>query len=201
MLIVLEGIDGCGKTTQCKLLQDALPGSILLNEYSTSATFHIKHNVLSNICPEPKTQVLLHAAARQYITEKVIKPRLQAGETVIMDRFIASGIVYGIFGLKLSPSFVHPLMPNIKPNLSILLDIDPVIAQNRLSSNFVADLYDHDTDLQHRVRDGFLNYFNYHKQYEPEKYIIINANIPINALHDKIYQHIFTDPSLIPTPK
>lgn len=140
VFLALEGIDGCGKTTQLNYLSDWLPQSGLMPKDSRliitrepGGTFLGKQlrqlllNPSNNNCPEPLTELLLYAADRaQHISEKV-KPCLEKGDWVISDRFSGSTLAYQGFGRQLNINLIkqleHIATQGISPDLTFFLDL------------------------------------------------------------------------------
>lgn len=137
MFIVLEGLDGSGKTTQAKLLHNALvqrglnallvrePGSTPIGE-QIRAVLHDGRNVGMTA----KCEALLYAAARAQLVETQIKPALKAGRVVICDRYIPSSIAYQVYGREphdLSEMDVYHMNDlatgHIMPDAVIYLDV------------------------------------------------------------------------------
>ena len=95
MLITLEGIDGAGKTTVAAALAEALgavllrePGGVVLSERIRAL---VKDPALH---VDPRAEALLYAAARAQLVAEQLRPRLAAGETVVLDRFVDSSLAY-----------------------------------------------------------------------------------------------------------
>jgi len=108
LLIVLEGPDGSGKSTQIKLLEEYFKGEgrevICTREPGgTSISEEIRATILDNknVNMSPMCEALLFAAARAQLVEEVIKPALKKGMLVICDRFVTSSIVYQGIGRNL----------------------------------------------------------------------------------------------------
>lgn len=97
MFVTLEGIDGAGKSTQARLLADALgPETLLLREPGGTAIGERLRGLLKDGTLElsPRTELLLFCAARAELVERVIKPALAAGRDVVCDRFVDSTVAY-----------------------------------------------------------------------------------------------------------
>lgn len=165
--ISLEGADGCGKTTQLKLLAEELrrmgqevittrePGGTGLAE--TLRALVLDPELVLNA----RTETLLYIAARADHVEKVIKPALQAGKTVLCDRFSDSTEVYQgvVRGLPLDE--LHRLSAfaagGIEPDLTILLDAKPELLAARREQRGVHDRYENaGLAFQKKIRAGFL---------------------------------------------
>lgn len=131
--ITFEGSEGCGKSTQSKLLYQYLkqkryraiflrePGGTKISERIRKILLD-PHNHITPIC-----EMLLYMAARAQIINDIIKPALLKGEVVICDRFLDSTIVYQGFGLGMEINFIKSVgkfvTAGIKPDLTILLDL------------------------------------------------------------------------------
>ncbi len=140
IFIVLEGIDGCGKSTQIKHLSKWLPQSGLIPEGSKLITTRepggtklgnsIRELLLKDYkdsSPEPLTELLLYAADRAQHISQVILPALNNGHWVLSDRFSSSTMAYQGFGRKIDKEIISKLediaTKGITPNLTLLLDI------------------------------------------------------------------------------
>ncbi len=139
IFIVLEGIDGCGKSTQINYLSKWLRDSgILPNESKliltrepggTNLGNSIRSLLLNDIkeSPQPLTELLLYAADRSQHVSQVILPMIDNGNWVISDRFSSSTMAYQGFGRKLNKAIIKELediaCQGVKPDLTIFLDI------------------------------------------------------------------------------
>ena len=140
-LIVLEGIDGVGKTTQAQLLLKSIPKSLYIHDVSTNETgvFGSCLNEILKFEPlSPLTEQLLIAASRCRNIEKILLP-LRNGKNVIADRFVWSSLVYSNRSLEHEPEMVkivwslHNLIcQDLKPTITIVLDLAPKEIIDRL---------------------------------------------------------------------
>lgn len=167
MLITFEGIDGSGKSTHIKKIHDFLaergynvhvfrePGGTPLSE-------KIRH-ILLNSSDEihPLAESLLFSAARAQLVEKKIRPLLETGAIVILDRFFDSTTAYQGFGRRILPlaeiRFLNDLATrNLKPDLTIYLKLDPASAASRRKNSRDEDRMEQEgLDFFKRVSDGF----------------------------------------------
>lgn len=133
--LTFEGIDGCGKTTQLKLLAAYLrrrglpvvvtrePGGMRLGE-------RIRGVLLSSASRgmDPRTEVLLMFASRAENVARVIRPALAAGRLVLCDRFTDASLAYQGYGRGLPLAFIRQLdrfaCRGLKPDLTFVLDIN-----------------------------------------------------------------------------
>ncbi|MFN3274958.1 MAG: dTMP kinase [Paracoccus sp. (in: a-proteobacteria)] len=135
MLISFEGIDGCGKSTQARLLAGALAtegrDARLTREPGGSPGAEEIRRLLVEGAGErwsPETECLLFTAARRDHLERTIRPALAAGATVITDRFADSTRVYqgaARGDLRAMVDRLHALMIGVEPDRTFVIDIDP----------------------------------------------------------------------------
>ena len=139
--ITFEGIDGSGKSTQSRRFADLLRAQgtdlIFTREPGGSAgAEEIRNLVLTGQTDRwsAETEILLFTAARRDHLEKTIKPALDAGTTVICDRFADSTRVYqgATRGdLRAKVDALHALMIGMEPDLTFIIDMDPAVAGTR----------------------------------------------------------------------
>ena len=139
--ITFEGIDGSGKSTQSKRLAAVLKAQgtdvILTREPGGSPGAEEIRRLLVEGDPDrwsPETEILLFTAARRDHLEKTILPALEAGKTVICDRFADSTRVYQGTArgeLRQTVDQLHDLMIAREPDLTFIIDMDPEIALAR----------------------------------------------------------------------
>lgn len=153
-LISFEGIDGSGKSTQIKLIKKYLhqnkkkalftrePGGTL--EAELIRKLILNKNKKVNF--EKKTEILLLLAARYEHYKKLIEPAISKGKVIICDRFIHSTLAYQCAGNNELKKFYfkmsEPLINNFQPDLTILLDISPIKALERISKRKKNNRYD-----------------------------------------------------------
>ena len=167
--ITLEGIDGSGKSTQARLLAEALRGQghevRLTREPGGSPGAEEIRKLLLEGDPDrwsAETEILLFTAARRDHLERVIAPALERGEVVICDRFADSTRMYQ--GLRSAEGRamvdqLHDLMIKREPDLTLLIDLDPQAGLDRALSRQGSEerFESFGTDLQARMREGFLS--------------------------------------------
>ncbi|MBC7877670.1 MAG: dTMP kinase [Anaerolineales bacterium] len=185
MFITLEGPEGSGKTSHIPYLVEYLrekgyvvfptrePGGTTISEQVRD----ILHD-LKNAEMQPRTETLLYQAARAQIVEQVIKPRLDAGEVVISDRYYDSTIAYQGYGHQQDLEQVRALVKyatgGLTPDLTILLDLEIEVGLKRKTQNEMEwnrmDAYT--VEFHKRVRNGYLEMV---KQ-EPKRWVVVNSN-------------------------
>jgi dTMP kinase len=168
IFITFEGIDGSGKSTQARMLVDALRNEghdvVQTREPGgSSGAEEIRALVLKG---DPdrwsaETEVLLFTAARRDHLERTIEPALKAGRVVICDRFADSTRMYQGLSrgdLRGLVDQLHDLMIGREPDLTILIDMDPDIGLQRAigRKGHEERFEDFGPELQHRMRAGFL---------------------------------------------
>lgn len=188
--VTFEGIDGSGKSTQAKMLADALRqnghGVTLTREPGGSVgAEEIRKLVLEG---EPdrwsaETEILLFTAARRDHLEKTINPALAAGQYVISDRFADSTRMYqGISRGDLRPVVdqLHELMIGREPDLTFIIDMDPDIGLSRaLARQGTEERFEtFGADLQRKMREGFLAL----AQEYASRCVVIDGNQEIDAV-------------------
>jgi dTMP kinase len=136
-LITIEGLDGSGKTTLCQGLAAALPEARLLREpggveLSERIRALVKDPALE---VDPRAEALLYAAARAQLVATLVAPLLEAGTTVLLDRFVDSSLAYQGAGRGLGVEAVRAINDfgtgGLAPDLTLLLRIDPAVGRGR----------------------------------------------------------------------
>jgi dTMP kinase len=137
VFITFEGIDRSGKTTQARMLAEALGDDALLvrEPGGTPAAERIRELVKSDTDLTPIAETLLFGAARADLVERVIRPALEAGRTVISDRYGDSTVAYqgGARGLGIErvEELNNWLTGRLDPDVTFLLDVEPAAAAGR----------------------------------------------------------------------
>lgn len=167
MFISFEGIDGSGKSTQVrrlgKTLQDRGHSVVVTREPGGSPGAEEIRRLLVQGGPDrwsAETELLLFTAARRDHVERLIRPALERGDTVITDRFADSTRVYqGATrgNLRTMVDQLHDLVIGIDPDLTFVIDMDPELALSRsLVRQSGEDRFeDMGLDFQRRLREGF----------------------------------------------
>ena len=165
--ITFEGLDGCGKSTQIKLLSEKLkeqgqqhlvtrePGGSALAEEIRSLVLGPKGGLAT-----AETRALLMTAARLDHVDKAIQPALKRGEWVLCDRFYDSTFAYQGFGEGVAPEFLRALQQSVplKPDLTIVLRVPLEEALQRLQNRALRESNYFDTQqtsFYQRVLEGF----------------------------------------------
>jgi dTMP kinase len=138
LFVSLEGIDGSGKSTQAKLLVDALGDeTLLVREPGGTAAAERVRDLLADTAVDldPLAELMLFCAARADLVKGVIRPALEAGRDVVSDRFADSTVAYqgaarGL-GVELVQRFSDAATGGLAPELTLLIRVDPELAARR----------------------------------------------------------------------
>ena len=193
--IAFEGGEGAGKSTQERLLTDALVArghavTRTREPGGTPAGEAIRHVLLS---PEytgldPRAEALLFAAARGEHVARVVRPALARGEVVICDRYLDSSVAYQGYGRDLGPERVRDLSlwatGGLLPDLTVLLDVDPAIGLSRFVDR---DRLEAEPLAYHqRVRAGFLEL----AAADPGRYLVLDAQQDADAIAEAVLDRV-----------
>ena len=196
-LITFEGIDGCGKTSQLRLLSDYLaarqipfvatrePGGTLLGRTVRSAILDSDAGTV-----EPLAELLLYAADRAQHVRRVILPAIESGRLVLSDRFYDATTAFQGFGRCFDLTLVNHLNDlatgGLKPDLTLLFDLDVHAALDRVSSRSSdahPDRLDREpVEFHERVRAGYLEI----ARSEPDRIRIIPSHGAPDSIHANV---------------
>jgi dTMP kinase len=197
--ITFEGIDGCGKTTQFRLLAQALRerGEDVVETVEPGGTpigQQIRKILLDPASGEiqPRTELLLYFASRAQNVDRVIRPALDSGRVVLCDRFTDSTLVYQGCGRGLDTDVVRDLdriaCQGLKPDVTILIDIDLETSlmrarrRNERVGALESRIDEESAAFHERVRLGYLAL----AEAEPERILVIDGRAPIGEVAQRI---------------
>lgn len=195
LLVTLEGIDGCGKSTQVELLRNRMSQKgidhIIVREPGGTAVGESTRQILLNnsYSPSLQSEIFLYMAARSELTTQVIEPALKSGQLVLCDRFIDSTLAYQGFGGGADLEMIRYLSSiatgGIVPDLTILLDLPVKDAVGRRGA--LADrMESKDIRFHQRVRNGYLEIAHN----EPERIKTVDALSTIEELGTIIWKTV-----------
>ena len=195
--ITFEGTEGCGKSTQIRalatqleqagrqVLQTREPGGTALGE----AIRHLLQHDLAGETMTPEAELLLFTASRAQLARERILPALEGGQIVLCDRFMDSTTVYQGVARQIDPEAVARInrfaVGNARPDLTILIDIEPEVGirRARSRSNDQLDRMEREAiDFFKAVREGYLKL----AESEPDRFIVFDGSDAIETLQDKI---------------
>jgi dTMP kinase len=139
VLITVEGIDGAGKSTLIAGLAEALqPVTVLREPGGVEVSERIRALLADpSLQVDPHAEALLYAAARAQLVAEQLRPRLEAGETVLLDRFVDSSLAYQGAGRSLGVEEIRSLNEfatgGLRPDRTLLLRISPEAGLARIS--------------------------------------------------------------------
>lgn len=182
LFITLEGGEGCGKSTQAKKLAAAIehsghhvtltyePGGTPLGMELRRCLKRVRDGGLT-----AEAELLLFAAARSQLTTVVLRPALERGDVAISDRYADSTTAYQGFGRGLPLGTVAAVnqlaTQGLRPDLTILLDMDPTLALQRKGRT--RDRFEHESaEFHRRVREGYLDM----ARAEPARWLVLDAS-------------------------
>ena len=203
-LITLEGIDGCGKSTQLELLSEALRGAgrrivVTREPGGTTIGEQVRDLLSSDVTDaiEPATELLLIVAARAQHVAEVIRPAIEAGDIVVSDRYTDSSVAFQGYGRGLELAIIDRVnrlaTGGLTPDLTILFDLDAEQAQARLDSRrarviegaqkpALAYLDELELEFHKRVREGYLKI----AAAEPSRVKVVDAAGAADATHASV---------------
>jgi dTMP kinase len=191
LFLSLDGLDGCGKSTQWRLLADWLrqrgrevtscadPGGTPVGDALRGLLLD-KHQPMTLAC-----ETLLFMASRAQLTADVIRPALSAGRVVISDRFLLANVVYQGHAGGLDPAQLYEIgllaTGGLEPDLTFVLDlpIEAALARRQGPADRVESRA---ADFHARVRNGF----RIEAERRPDRIVLVDATQPIARVHERI---------------
>jgi len=195
-LISFEGIDGCGKTTQIKLLSEFLdreqlnyvvlrePGNTAVSEKIRSILLD-KDNVINN-----KSELLLFLSARAQLTTEIIEKEIDTKNFIICDRFIDSTLAYQGYGRGVDLNIIKNLNSfatnQIVPDITFILDVSVSTSIDRLSNKDNDRMENEGKDFLNKVRNAYIEISKTDSRYK----LITCDNKNIKSIHQIIIDYI-----------
>ena len=191
--IVLDGPDGCGKTSQTRLLADWLtaggdevvsfrdPGTTVIGEKVRKILLDTAND---RMCV--RTEMLLYMAARAQLWAEEIKPALEQGKTVVLDRWVSSTCAYqgcaGGFGIENVIKIAEGCLERVWPDITIILDLDVETSAKRLGGQ-LDRMEQKGSEYHQKVRDGFIELSEY-----SGSVVVVDSADEIETVHKNIVQ-------------
>lgn len=189
--IIFDGVDGCGKSTQIKLLEIYLNRSkvkfVSTREPGGTLFGKTLRKILLFENTSPWEQLMLFEADRARNFSEIIKPALQEGRTVISVRGFPSTLVYQLYANSVgNRTLVEEINDastmGIKPDLVVILDMNPKIVYERLKrSGKKMNKMEKSLAFQKKIREGFLK-----ESKKNENWEVLDANFPVGDVHANI---------------
>ncbi len=194
--ISMEGLDGCGKTTQINAVEKFLremgfdvrrsrePGGCPIAEKIRNLLLDINNTGMNDIC-----EVLLYAASRAQHVHEVIKPAIEKGQIVLCDRFVDSSVAFQGSGRQLGVPLIQqinaPAVDGCFPDTTVYLRLDHETALRRRENATALDRIENEKASFHaRVEDGFEQL----AAESPERFIVVDARKTPEELSAEIRQ-------------
>ena len=190
MFVTLEGIDGSGKSTQARLLAEALradggevvltrePGGTELGEAIRGLLLHGGHVA-------PWAEAALYAASRAQHVEELVRPALERGAVVVCDRYVDSSVVYqGVargLGLRRVLDLNLAVVEGLMPDVTFLLRVEPDVAAARMRG-----------ELDRIEREGVVFLERCAAAYDelaagdPGRYVVVDASRPVDEIAEEL---------------
>lgn len=197
VFVCLEGGEGSGKSTQSRLLRDAL----VADGYTVLLTFEpgdtrvgqdLRRIVLSPQTGElaDKTEALLYAADKAEHVETVVRPALARGEVVITDRYVDSTLAYQGAGRSLDVAEVEEVARwatgDLRPHVTVVLDLEPTAGLGRFEER--DRIEGESLEFHERVRAAFVRM----AEQDAEHYLVLDARAPVHEIAAAIRKRVDT---------
>jgi len=197
VLITFEGVEGSGKSTQAERLAKRLaalgvpclvsrePGGTAIGEAIRGVLLNPQHNEMHGL-----TELFLYLAARNQLIREKVLPAIGAGKVVILDRFADSSTAYQGAGRGLDEKLVARLnklvTADLKPNLTLLVDVPVKVGQGRKASGILDRLERERVEFHERVRQGYLQV----ARRAPGRFKIVDGMLPADEIERSVFRHV-----------
>jgi dTMP kinase len=196
LFLSLDGIDGTGKSTQCRLLANWLgqrgldvvccvdPGGTALGQELRRLLLDGPHE------PSEECRALLFMASRAQLVSEVIRPAIEAGRVVVSDRFLLANVVYqghaGGLDVELMWQAGQLSTGGLEPDHTFVLDLPLELAQVRRGRRPADRMESQPVDYHERVREGFLT----EARCRPGRITVVDARPGIDEVQGRLRQHV-----------
>ena len=194
LFVAFEGGDGAGKTTQVRLLAEALRrlGLDVLETRQPGGTdlgAQLRDLVLHGDHVSPRAEALIYAADKAHHVDTVVRPALARGEVVVTDRYVDSAIAYQGAGRDLGADEVatiqHWAVGGLMPDLTVVLDVTAGTGRSRRGD--VHDRLEAEGDEFHEaVRAHFVAL----AKADPDRYLLVDATLAPDEIHAQVLDHL-----------
>jgi len=197
VLVTFEGVEGSGKSTQVERLTKRLaasgvacsafrePGGTEIGEAIRRVLLNPRHCEMHAL-----TELFLYLAARNQLVREKVMSALSAGKVVVLDRFGDSSAAYQGAGRGLDQKLVARLnklaTADLKPNLTLLVDVPVRVGQGRKASGVLDRLERERVEFHERVRDGYLRV----ARRAPGRFRVVDGTLPADELERLVYRHV-----------
>jgi dTMP kinase len=195
LFVSLEGVDGSGKSTQAKLLAAALgPDTRLVRESEGTDAARRIGELLADpaVDLDAFAELLLASAANADLASRVIRPALEAGKTLVVDRFADSSVAYYGGALQLGASHVLSLadtaIDGLWPDLTVLLRLDPEIGIARARDT--SRIGSADVELQHAVAEAYEEI----AKIASDRVVAVDALGDVEDVHRRVMEVVHSHP-------
>ena len=187
MFVSLEGVDGSGKSTQARLLAEALgPETLLIREPGGTDAAERVRELLADPSLEldPLAELLLFCGARADLTARVIRPALEGGLDIVSDRFADSSVAYqgAARGLGVGEviSLTDAATEGLWPDLTVLLRVDPEVGYGRAKGE--DRLEAEGLDLQRAVAEAYEEI----AQIASDRVVVVDGEGAVEDVHRRV---------------
>jgi dTMP kinase len=194
MFVTFEGLDGCGKTTQARLLVERLEGEGLEVVFTrepggTPLGEQIRELVLHGDHVAPWAEATLYIAARAQHVDQVIRPALERGATVVCDRYLDTSVAYQGAGRGLGVDTILELnllaVGGLLPDRTVLVDIDIETALSRVGGK--GDRIERaEVEFWPRVVEGYRTL----AERFPERFVVVDGRRPVAEIAEEVRGHL-----------
>jgi dTMP kinase len=191
VFVSLEGIDGSGKSTQARLLAEALgPETLLVREPGGTDVAERIRELLADpgLELDPMAELLLFCAARADLVARQIRPALEAGRDVVADRFADSSVAYqgGARGLGSAQvvTLTDAATEGLWPDLTVLLQIDPELGLSRAAGD---DRFESEgLELQRAVAEAYEEL----AIVAADRVVVVDGNGTVEEVHERVMRAV-----------